>query len=178
VFQSIKDPQIQPVFDIVYQEDLDIQDSQAIALSPPNEFTEEKCVQQIPVVAKQPARKTHQKHKVKSEVRQSSCKHCGQVFKTRTSLGGHMSKMHPGMSDAYRQKIEKYKQNEQDREARKRAKDMVKPGLSTSNARVLVTKLKKLILLQNAAKTGLERTTLQEKMNVLISNSSSGRQSN
>jgi hypothetical protein len=47
------------------------------------------------------------------------CKHCGMRFSGPVNLGGHISKKHPRMSEAYNKKMETRKANEELRAMRK-----------------------------------------------------------
>ena len=47
-----------------------------------------------------------------------SCSYCGRRFAKTQSLGGHISKKHPGMSINYAAKQQKRDENENERECR------------------------------------------------------------
>ena len=50
------------------------------------------------------------------------CKTCGEVFNHGQALGGHMSRTHPGMSQAFNKKVTRRKEREVDRELLRLAK--------------------------------------------------------
>lgn len=50
------------------------------------------------------------------------CKYCGEQFSKTQSVGGHVSKKHPGMSVSYRKKQDTRAENENDRKMRSQAK--------------------------------------------------------
>ena len=52
------------------------------------------------------------------------CKPCKEFFGTGQALGGHMSRVHPGMSNSYARKVQRRKEREPDRELLRLAKEM------------------------------------------------------
>lgn len=73
------------------------------------------------------------------------CDHCERRFKKPESLGGHVSKAHPGKSLIYAKKIERRTEREPDRRLLAEAKEIVLkqyPGLDLIKNRALVTKTK------------------------------------
>lgn len=73
------------------------------------------------------------------------CDHCERRFKKPESLGGHVSKAHPGMSLIYAKKIERRTQREPDRKLLAEAKVIALnqyPGLDLIKHRAIVTKIK------------------------------------
>lgn len=74
-----------------------------------------------------------------------TCKFCGREFSKKTSLGGHMSKMHPDSSDKYRKKMETRNANAPDRERLKRAKAYFANVPKHINFRAEATLVKKLL---------------------------------
>lgn len=74
------------------------------------------------------------------------CKICGVPFERQTSLGGHMSKMHPGNSKAYLKKMETFNKNSFDREMRKQAQRLLGDVLPPKLLRPKVTQLKKWLM--------------------------------
>ncbi len=52
------------------------------------------------------------------------CKECDEDFKTGQALGGHMSRVHPGMSTRYAYKLKRHEERRFDRELLRLAKIM------------------------------------------------------
>jgi hypothetical protein len=70
------------------------------------------------------------------------------LFTASTSLGGHVSKKHPGKSEGYQQKQVKRAKNETDREMRKKAKEFFFQQTKKDPAafRQKITSIKKVFL--------------------------------
>lgn len=83
------------------------------------------------------------------------CPYCGRRFPKTQSLGGHISKKHPGKSVNYAEKQRKRDENEEDRDRRKEAKELFKARtrLDPAAHRQRITEIKKILLLLNDSKT-------------------------
>ena len=73
------------------------------------------------------------------------CDHCERRFKKPESLGGHVSKAHPGKSVIYAKKIARRNEREPDRKLLAKAKEILlkkNPDIDLIQQRALVTKTK------------------------------------
>ena len=76
-----------------------------------------------------------------------NCLYCDKSYTAAVSLGGHVSKAHPGHSSAYSQKLEVRKSREQERNFLKQAKEMLlKEGIDPKKYRIKATMLKKQLM--------------------------------
>ena len=76
------------------------------------------------------------------------CSHCSLTFERAVSLGGHVSKAHPGMQSSYTHKMEIYRARTEHRENLLKAKQWFKDitGLNPSDHRVSITEIKKQLM--------------------------------
>ena len=73
------------------------------------------------------------------------CSHCSITFEKAVSLGGHVSKAHPGMQSNYTHKMEIYRARTEHRENLVKAKEWFVDitGLNPKDHRVSITEIKK-----------------------------------
>ena len=75
------------------------------------------------------------------------CCICGQVFRKMQSLGGHMSKGHPGMNINYQRKVEIRNSRTFDRECLTKAKKILEEeGLNCKKYKARATIIKKKLM--------------------------------
>lgn len=100
-----------------------------------------------------------------------SCPHCDKVFSSSTSLGGHVSKSHPGQSKAYNKKQMVRDNNEFDREMRKKAKQYLIKETSRDprTCRAKVTEIKKLFMAFATEPTEEDQQNLQVALHKIVS---------
>jgi len=70
------------------------------------------------------------------------CEHCGAVFAKCVSLGGHLSRAHPGQSREYKQKMVTRKANEPRRLALRWAKEQCKDIFDNEYKKKRIAKLR------------------------------------
>ena len=103
----------------------------------------------------------------KSDEAQLQCRYCDERFIGAVNLGGHISKRHPGKSEAYNKKMETRRANTLKRECRDQAKAQIFETLGTEcdrRLRVFVTQLTKLFLEKATAET----ETTHDKISALL----------
>lgn len=100
------------------------------------------------------------------------CDYCDRVFDKTQSLGGHISKKHPGKSEHYAIKQQKRAENEHDREMRRRAKEYfrLKTKKDPAAYRQKITEIKKIFIALDSQPSNEEQTNLTDMLDRILSN--------
>lgn len=98
------------------------------------------------------------------------CFMCGQKFPKSQSLGGHMSKKHPGESQAYKVKQAKRNLNEEDRLMRKSAKEYfaLKTNKDPAAFRPKITQIKKIFIALDSFPSVEDEKALNQALNAIV----------
>jgi len=116
------------------QTDSDFTESQQFVLRQTRRRTKQQRSRPLqkqskPIRKSERARKSSKSYSEKVEVdgqRGFLCKECQRCFETSQQLGGHTSKMHPGKSDSYNNKIETWESRKFQRFWLEKARQMVR----------------------------------------------------
>jgi hypothetical protein len=100
------------------------------------------------------------------------CEYCGRQFTKTQSLGGHISKKHPGKSEQYALKQQKRADNEHDREMRQKAKEFFSLRTKKDPAafRQKITEIKKLFIALDDCPSADERARLTDALQLIVNN--------
>ena len=95
---------------------------------------------------------------------------CGQKFAKSQSLGGHMSKKHPGESQAYKVKQAKRNLNEEDRLMRKSAKEYfaLKTNKDPAAFRPKITQIKKIFIALDSFPSVEDEKALKQALDAIV----------